>query len=489
MLRLVRSLKNSLAPVNRIPPEVFSLIPNHYDAHPTDRDLIRSTHVCRSWRETLISRSSLWTHLDFTNVDKTRALIRRSKSSPLDIHVGDQGRKKYLDHALSLVFPHIPRLRSLVISAIAIPDILRNFHCHVPLLENLEITSPSRNVHTLDIALFGGNLSSLRELRLDGVVTHLPWRNMANLRVFSLICPPESKIMINQFLDFFESAPLLHTIDIEDGIPESSDAPPKRIVSLRHLKTFATTADPAYSILKHLDIPIGASLDVCTGFSGEAPPLLDYLPERLPNIKNLSHITAVNLCFLPEDKYVQLSGPSGSLSLCTPWEDLVIPSSIMDLRILLSIGPRIFSTTRRLTISRYPHPNPANVDESPVFQALSSTNDLRTLVLSRCNIRPFIFALDPERNASKLMLCPNLKEIVLYTGSWGDPEDLVSMVKTRALMGAKLSSIKLIALRAAAPKTEALKLRDHVTQVEYGAKREPPEWDHLPDESESRVGM
>ena len=31
VLRLVRSIKNSLAPITRIPPEVLSLIPDHYD--------------------------------------------------------------------------------------------------------------------------------------------------------------------------------------------------------------------------------------------------------------------------------------------------------------------------------------------------------------------------------------------------------------------------------------------------------------------------
>ena len=46
VLRLVRSIKNSLTPVNRIPPEILSLIPDHYDEDHADRDLIASTHVC-----------------------------------------------------------------------------------------------------------------------------------------------------------------------------------------------------------------------------------------------------------------------------------------------------------------------------------------------------------------------------------------------------------------------------------------------------------
>ena len=94
MLSLVRSVKNSFAPVNRIPPEILSLTPDYYeydeddvDEDKVDKDLIALTHVCRSWRDVFISRSSLWTRLDFTNVDKTRTYIHRSKSSPLEINL------------------------------------------------------------------------------------------------------------------------------------------------------------------------------------------------------------------------------------------------------------------------------------------------------------------------------------------------------------------------------------------------------------------
>ena len=58
-LRLVRTMLNSFPPINRIPPEILSLIPDYYGEDDTDRNLITSTHVCRRWREVLISRSSL----------------------------------------------------------------------------------------------------------------------------------------------------------------------------------------------------------------------------------------------------------------------------------------------------------------------------------------------------------------------------------------------------------------------------------------------
>ena len=79
---MVRSIKNTFAPINRVPPEVFSLIPDHCE---TDEELIKLTHVCHGWREILISRASLWTPLDCRNLDKTGVYIQRSRGSPLEI--------------------------------------------------------------------------------------------------------------------------------------------------------------------------------------------------------------------------------------------------------------------------------------------------------------------------------------------------------------------------------------------------------------------
>ena len=77
VLRLVRSIKNSFQPINCIPPEVLFVILDYqrkgdgYDGFDMDQDLIALTHVCRGWRDAFISRSSLWTRIDLTNVGKT----------------------------------------------------------------------------------------------------------------------------------------------------------------------------------------------------------------------------------------------------------------------------------------------------------------------------------------------------------------------------------------------------------------------------------
>lgn len=81
---LVLSMKNMFAPINRIPPEALSLIPDHW-GHQAEKDIIGLTHVCHGWREIFTSRSSLWTHLDCKDTEKIRVYIDRSRSHSLEI--------------------------------------------------------------------------------------------------------------------------------------------------------------------------------------------------------------------------------------------------------------------------------------------------------------------------------------------------------------------------------------------------------------------
>ena len=142
---------------------------------------------------------------------------------------------------------------------------------------------------------------------------------------------------------------------------------------------------------------------------------------------------------------------------------------------------------QRLTVSYYAHRNLANVEECLVFQTLRSMNNLQSLVLSQCNNQPFIFALNPEKNSSEAVLCPNLKKLILFRGSWGPANDLVDMAKGRALRGAKLSSVTIVSLGSTGTpvrETEILGLREHVTQVRCMVETVMfPFWDYLPDET------
>jgi hypothetical protein len=482
VLRLAGYMKNKFAPANRVPREVLSTIPDYCPEKRLDQTIIRLSHVCRRWRDTFTSRPSLWTYFSFKNIDKTRTYIQRSKSSPITLNIDVYIiYPRRIRDTFPLIIPHIHRLKSLTISgAGALPGIIKHFHCHTPLLEHLDISSGG----VLDGAPFGGDLSSLRKLRLNHVTTRFPWKNLANLRVVEL---GDSSYGVTQILDFFESAPFLHTISL--GHPElpSSDAPLERIVTLLHLKVFtiSTRADPLV-LLHHLHIPTGSSLRVELISDGkyEKSPLLDYLSRRSTNFSNFSDATTINLHYDGTRTSIRLSGPSGSLRLIVSRCGLAhYGVERQSFRFLVPIIP----TARRLTISgREKNEGPAEIEDCPIFQTLSSANNLRTLTLINCNNQLSTRALDPEQNPSNLVLCPDMEELAIYLQHSDrlDFDRLVSMAKNRASKGARLLSVTFVHAKSVGEIYDLSTLQEHVTHIKGSISHEP-DWDWIPGEGVS----
>ena len=484
-------MKNYIAPINKLPSEVFSLIPEYWESEGEDEDLIAMTHVCRCWREILIARSSLWACLDCTNIDKTRVYIERSKSSPLELSLYESQVEIFLEDAFLLVAPHISRLKSLSLTVTT--DLLKNLTPHfsrpIPLLRKLSIDIFGLSTAVLEDTLFNGDLSSLRSLALDTVTTHLPWRNLSNLTTFKLSFTPEGEPSIARLLDFFEDAHHLRDITLHHSIPVSSNAPPERVVPLPSLKNLTIDTDEDHSILlDHLSIPVGASLTLEFTFSHNTFPLLDLLPEALGNFKHISPTTSLNICLDRTEKYVRLGGPNGELRMLGDRRDPVDDSSfILDYRILQSLTRFDLSGIQRLVITKYRAPTIDKIDESAPRCILLRMEDLRSLTLSQCDNLPFIDALDPDQYLLERVLCPKLEQLVLYVNELESFNiiELMRVAKARASGGMKLSSVTIVGLGELIPGEEVFKLEDYVTHMDYGVGENPPRWDSIPEGGDS----
>ena len=484
MLSLTRSVKNTFALMNKMLPDVLSLIPDCWEDRSRDEGLIKLTHICRSWRENLVSRPSLWARLDCTNVEKTKTYIERSKSSPLEIYLGRVNRVPYREQAFILAIAHVDRLRSLSVSEdLPIRVLAKHFSCPAPLLRKLNISLGLQRTPILPDTLFNGDLSSLRELRLNGVITPLPWRNLSNLTTFELRHVHQDKILLTQLLNFFKSTPHLRHIELHDSIPNVSNAPAKRVISLPSLQELSITAQPPHStLLNHLSIPAGASLRLEFTFSGREPPISSYLPESLDNLNNISYITTVNLNFGLDRRSMRLNGPSGDLYIIGNWIRGDEQPNAGTTRFLKSLGHFDTSRSQWLTVTSCHYHPKTPVTAWTLYQILRSMEDLRTLTLTRCNNLSFILTLNPDKNPDKTVLCPELKEIVLHIN---DPDqfhigELLSMAEGRASGNAKLSGITIVSTNALAPRKEVFQLRKHVSRVDYKFDDVPPAWDALP---------
>ena len=497
VLSLIRSLKNTFALINGIPSEVLSLIPDY--SNNEDAELIALTHVCRGWREIFTSRSSLWTLLDCLDIHKTIAYIRRSKSLPLDICLEKSNDQSYSENALYVVAPYLDRLGSLTVcgSVDAIPDLIRRFYRPAPFLRKLKLDLTINRGRApafpaFPATLFGGDLSSLRKLTLAGFATSLPWRNLANLTTFKLSRIPGTvdPSFVTQLLDFLESAPLLSDVEL-DSIPASSNAPPGRVVPIPLLKRPFLSSPSVYStFLKHLSIPTGASLVLDFPFYGPNPPIFDCLPHNFDNLRNLSPITSISLLLGVGVKFVRFHGPDGQLYLYGTWPDGDDSSHATQCQTFQSLRGLDLSNTRRLAITTCSL-SPGNaIDRSSIFQTLLHMNDLRILTLIKCNNLSFIRALNPGKNRSGTVVCPNLEEVILYIKKldWFYTSELQEMASARAGRHAKRPSITLVSLGVMPPR-EVFALKPHFLWVEYKVDIESPEWDALPgDEGPSGDG-
>jgi hypothetical protein len=238
VLRLVRSVKNTFAPINRIPQDIFSLIPGYCG---NEEALITLTHVCRGWREQLISCSSLWTSLDCASADQTRVYLERSKTSPLDICLGGGGHPPFMNDAVPPDGPapwpaqkpvHLRILERPRRTNQTLPPLSR-----APSREIKNTLHPYQSPNHQD-AIFNGDLSSLRELRISGALIPLPWKGLTNLTTFDFRRVPSHTVSVTQLLNFFEQTPVLRNATLHHAFPDTSDAPHGRIASLLHLKYF-----------------------------------------------------------------------------------------------------------------------------------------------------------------------------------------------------------------------------------------------------------
>ena len=480
-MSLVRSMKNALAPVNRIPPDIFVTIPDYWENEDRAEEyLITTTHVCRGWRKLLVSRPWLWTQLDCTHAEKTRAYVERSKPFPLDVCIREDEETSFPSSTFSLIIPHLNRLGRLSLfgSSDDLVDIInRQLHRPAPALEELKISFAGAP-RLIEGTIFDGDLTSLRELRLSGVITNLPWMNLPNLTTFYFRNVPSDKITVTQLLDFFDRAPHLSNIVLWEVSPAICDTPLGRVVTLSHLKSLQISATPVHSsVMKHLSIPSGAVLILDFDFDDEPSPLPIWFPKPFDRLENILPITSINL-LCDSAPSLRLNGPNGGVYIYENWTGAVSFLPLLHWRILRSLNHFPLSSTERLTIGTY-----RTTDEFIVYETLRHMDALRTLTLTDCLNAHFVSALNPRKNASKTLLCPALEEVILYIKKREELclKRLLAMAKERDSKGARLSTIRIISTEGFASAKEVFKLRDHVTRVKYRLDDVVPAWDDDPD--------
>ena len=453
-----------MAPVNQIPSEILTLIPDFWDKHDDgkDQDLVALTHVCRTWREMFISRSSLWTGLDCVGKARTCVYLERSKSLPINISL-------QIPHPLPSSHPFfetipcaIGRLKTL--SVRAAPPELQSITTHLsrpaPLLEKLSIRNGCYHEShpVLTPALFNGDLSLLRTLKLESVLTELPWRNMDNLTSFELWWMSRGGVTVKQLLDFFESTPRLCKVGLYSATA-TSGAQNGRLVSLACLKRMEVYGRNSPSpLLDHLLIPVGADLKIEVDLPD--PPNRDHLPKFFDSLGNFANFTDIRICPGGFSTEMQFSGPNGQVKI------ILTSSRFEDTDLVLeSLNQFDTSKVERLRIDSCDFPS----GDLP-YRVLLPMKHLRTLTLYCCaSPHIFVHALHPTMNSSGIVVCPELDELAIDGGTL-DVRSVIEVAAARASGGTKLKSVRIVGNWDKFGQTDVLELKEHVLDVECGPK-------------------
>jgi hypothetical protein len=212
-------------PVNRLPPEILSYIARDI---PNDRDedassIVPLTHVCRYWRESIISNPENWTSISSRSSRGLAAMsLKRAKSAPLEINLSTtlaRGGPQFSD----LLIPHIKNTKTLRVnhlSAIELKDILPNFPRSMPNLRSFALVGNGAGWDR-SIDPFEPFLPTLRSLKLLNISLYPSLLELKALTEL-IIRDHRFNLRLDALLDFLEGNRSLESVILTVRFEESS---------------------------------------------------------------------------------------------------------------------------------------------------------------------------------------------------------------------------------------------------------------------------
>ena len=469
LLPKFKTLRNVLAPIHKLPPEILSQIPRFFPI----RDLVVVTQVCRYWRTTFTSCGPLWCNIDCIRGPEALTCLHRSKGSPIHVSV----RKIPDDEVLAELSPHIGRIKSLLLKSrwFVAQSVFTRFTDPAPNLETLTvICRPSTAAAgPVPSTLLTGNLPNLRSFTLQGFASDLTHFVLPNLTYFEMSSVTSSPISMSlaELLAFFERSPLLEVVRIDFHGECVHDAPKQKTVSLRALQTLYISGS---GLVGHGDDSLLARLELSKGVDatvmliiqdGSANPIayaVPPYPDRLPFISEVKHIHAEVLPRHGRCNF-RFSGENGKVTVRARWS---ITNPDLDNLMIGSIQSFLpFSTddVEEFSIRGYQAPEDSYL---PAWRAFESLPNLQSILVLHCDNIVLLRALrQPARN----LTVPRLKKMKLYLDPLRDVsgEELMELVKYRASKGSRLEELSIISPEVIVPVAGVMTLRPYVELVEY----------------------
>ena len=319
------SLRNSLRPVNRLPPDIITTCASFVsDADP--RPIVSLTHVCRYWRRSITSNPRSWAWISTGWKRLAPLCFERAGTVPLtvDITVSDI---KSGENLLESLLPQISRICCLRLTGYSsieavVDDLPGFFDSSMPNLTSLELQQtmepttlfPSSEAPQPPVFRNVERLESLSLTRTPLYPALLSITSLKELKLLKYTTP----FHFGTLLELLDSNPSIERVVLDiQFIADSVETAPARATSLprlRHLSITCSEAIDAKGLLSCISLPQGTRLEVsCSQWT----PLGSCLPSPpTPIQKVLVPAAAVRFKAAPWE--IHAFGRNGSFSFRCP---------------------------------------------------------------------------------------------------------------------------------------------------------------------------
>ena len=403
-----RSLWNQSQPVNRLPREILPHIAQHLldERAVNAKAIVPMTHVCRYWRESIISAPAVWTLISNTQGALMALSLARAKAARLHVNIDMQSFKADFG-TFGLINPYLQNIDSLTVSELqGIEELTRklpNFPQSTPGLRSLTLhcayTSPKWDP-TVDP--FVSLTRSLKHLSLLNVPLYPSLLNLRSLTDLSLRYH-WFDVPVDILLTFLEQNRSLEkaTLDIR------FTGPPLRISRraapigsrLRHLSILCNNPINAQVLVSNIALRKGARLEISSldQNTGLNDILSDGSTAHLPNLSSPAFFE-----YHSYPRIIRSRGPNGSFSFSclpstgAPFEEFPSLSltHVREFRLRHCVPPRLRSSLSPPVFNPSSFPTletlavESDIDLVHFFSALFSNPrslpSLKTLAFSNC---------------------------------------------------------------------------------------------------------
>ena len=439
VLKLVPSLRNLLQPVNRLPPDILCHVARYVpDKLAKDtKSTIPLTHVCRYWRETIVSTPDIWTLISSGSEPLAALSLERSKAAPLQIDLNLRTKDRGF---IPLLLPRIQNVGSLNIHGFSsIEELIRvlpNVPRLTPNLQSLTLrgtalTRAERNRPTDPFVPLTDTLRYLSLNQFPLCPSFLRLRSLTELDILDY----RFNVRLDTFLSFLKENPSLETATLGIGFAESSlrSSQPDVVVEtqLRYLSIRCLNSADGKALISGIALQRGARLEII--HSGTNPTLNGILsgisPKHLANLSSPTFMECQSYC-----RSTRLLGPNGVFSFkCLlgpedPFSELPLPpfslTSVRDFRLLhrrseqapSPLKPTVFHPLLFPAIETLAVSCETSISHllSILFSNPASSPSLKTLAFLDCNItEDFIKELEQFASNRKDTTSARLYRVVI----------------------------------------------------------------------------